>query len=102
MAGADDIEDYLARFPELQDILPAAVRSTRHYFPDAELVLELYRDPEIEDEYLVLLVRSNRYDRETMERIRLAESAFIERLTGRNGWLQITTDFRKKADRDEL
>jgi hypothetical protein len=54
----------------------------------------VYRDPEIDDEYLALYVRLSRYDDTVMERIAAAEAEYLDRLAGKSGWIQLTTDFR--------
>jgi hypothetical protein len=57
--------------------------------------LELYRDPEIDDEYLTLYVRQRRYDAdkllEEIEDLRAGSQAALRETSG---WLLVTTDFR--------
>lgn len=94
--------DYLTQYPGLVDVLPKAVAAARAHFPEAQLVMDLYQDPEIEDRYLVLYVRLKAYDDSVLERLEQAESAFIHLLEGTEGWLQLTTDFRVAEDKDAL
>jgi len=90
-----EIRDYLLQFPELIEVIPLAVRATLNHLPKAQLFLKVYRDPEIEDQYLVLYVRVQRYDESVMERIEAAEREYIDLLIGKEGWLQLSTDFRE-------
>lgn len=89
-----ELQEYLLRFPGIVDVLVAAVRAVKEHFPEAKLLLGVYRDPEIEDRYPFLCVRLKRYDENFMERLEAAEAKFIGRLTNTEGWLQLTTDFK--------
>lgn len=91
--NAEKIQDYLAEFPDLIEVLLRAVRAVKKYLPGAQLILKVYQDPEIEDRYLALYVRLPQYDEKVMERIEAAESEYIEFLADSKGWLQLTTDF---------
>jgi hypothetical protein len=95
LRDAQRIRDYIVEFPDLIEVVPQAVRAAKRHLPEAQLILEVYRDPEIEDRYLALYVRLPRYDEKVMERIEAAESEFLDRLAGAEGWLQLTTDFGK-------
>jgi hypothetical protein len=83
------------------------VNAAKRHFPEAQLVLDLYIDPEIDDKHLVLYIRMWDYGDSVMEEIReareelgrfidrmeKAESEFLHKLVGKRGWLQLTTDF---------
>ena len=88
------IREYLLQFVDLAEVVSHAVEAAKQHFPEAQLVLEVYRDPEIDDEYLALYVRLSRYDDTVMERIAAAEAEYLDRLAGKSGWIQFTTDFR--------
>lgn len=52
------VECYLADHSALQSLLPLICERVRAEFGgDVELSLELYRDPEIDDQYVTLFVR---------------------------------------------
>ena len=90
----DQIRNYLLRFPGLLDIIPKAIHSAKERFPEGQLTLNIYQDPEIEDQYLVLYVRLAHYDETTLDRLQKAEAAFLDALSDREGWIQLTIDFR--------
>jgi hypothetical protein len=94
IANKPQIREYLLQFVDLAEVVPHAVEAAKQHFPEAQLVLEVYRDPEIDDEYLALYVRLSRYDDTVMERIAAAEAEYLDRLAGKSGWIQLTTDFR--------
>lgn len=98
----DRIIDYLLQFPELLEVIPIAVQATLEHLPEAQLTLSLYRDPEAEDRYLTLYARLKRYDESLVERIEKAEARFLDLLADREGWLQLTTDFREAEGEDVL
>jgi len=94
----EEIHDYLLLFPDTVDVLPKIGKSARAHFPTAELSLELYRDPEIEDEHLVLYVRLPEYKKEDVKNL-LEEIHKVVRenkgiFVGKKGWLLFTTDFK--------
>ncbi|RMH32665.1 MAG: hypothetical protein D6687_09465 [Acidobacteria bacterium] len=96
---ARQIRDYIAEFPDLIGVIPQAVQAVKKHLPEAQLILKVYRDPEVEDRYLVLYVRLPRYDEKVLERIEAAETEFIDRLADVKGWLQVTTDFGEPESR---
>lgn len=102
LGESDQIVEYLLQFPNVLDVIPLAVRSAQKYFPEAQLVLSLYRDLEAEDRYLALYVRLKRYDESVIERIEMAEAEFLEYLADKEGWLQLTTDFKEPEVEDAL
>ncbi|RMG51407.1 MAG: hypothetical protein D6723_10735 [Acidobacteria bacterium] len=87
--------EYLLQFPDLIEVIPQAVDAAQSHLPEARLFLEVYRDPEIEDQYLVLYARFQEYDESVVDRIEAAEREYLDLLTDKEGWLQLTTDFRE-------
>jgi hypothetical protein len=106
------VRRYLYKFNDMIDVVPEAVNAAKRHFPEAQLVLDFYEDPEIDDRYLVLYVRLWNYDKSVMERVREArtelksfidllektEAEFLHRLVDKRGWIQITTDFQKPEE----
>jgi len=89
----DSVAGYLSQFNELLDVIPRAVNAARKYFPEADLVMDVYQDPEIDDRYLVLRIRLECYDDSVIERLEKAESEFLGELAGKRGWIQLTVEF---------
>jgi len=89
------IREYLLRFTELLDVIPEAVDAAKKHFPEAQLVMDVYQDPEIADCYLVLYIRLKHYDDSVIERLEKAEAQFLGQLVNKEGWIQLTTDFRE-------
>ncbi|HKV40380.1 MAG TPA: hypothetical protein VJX67_14300 [Blastocatellia bacterium] len=58
------------------------------------LSLDLYHDPEIDDQYLVIYVRQPHYEPDILDQIDLVSEVFSEDLAALSGWLLVTTDFR--------
>lgn len=90
-----DVERYLAEHAALQSLLPRICEHLRAEFGrDAELSLELYRDPEIDDQYLSLEVRQDHYGADIIERLDRLSEQFADELERCTGDILITTDFR--------
>ena len=85
--------EYLLRFIDILDVIPQVVAAAIKHFPEAQLVMDVYQDPEIDDQYLVLYVRLKNYDN-FVERLEKAEAEFVNQLANKKGWIQLTTDFR--------
>jgi hypothetical protein len=91
----ESICDYLNKFPDIIDIIPKAVNSAKKHFPNAQIVLDLYIDPEIDDKYLVLYVRLKEYEGSVIELLDKARLEILDELKDKKGWIQITTDYKK-------
>jgi hypothetical protein len=87
--------EYLLRFPGLLDVIPKAVDAATKHFPEAQIVVDVYQDPEIADNYLVLYMRLKHYDDSVIERLEMAEAEYLDQLVNKRGWIQLTTDFRE-------
>ena len=93
--GSARTRAYLKSHPDLAAILPAACSEARKEFgEEAELTLDVYRDPEIDDHYLRLAVRLPSYDETIMARIEQVLQPFEAELSNASGYLLVTTDFR--------
>ena len=98
------VYDYLLGHPDMSAILLPVCKAVKEKFRNqAQLSLEVYRDPEIDDEYLTLYVRQEEYDENIMNEIKKVRASFEELLAGKSGWLLTTTDFMapKKHDNDK-
>jgi hypothetical protein len=86
---------YLDKHHDLAEVVPSVCGKAREEFGDeAELMLEVYRDPEIDDRYLKLRVRLPTYEVGTMARLDGVSAPFDEDLCRVTGYLLVTTDFR--------
>jgi hypothetical protein len=91
-----EVDGYLSSHPELGRLLPNIGAMARQAFgPDAELSLEVYQDPEIDDAYLTLYVRQETYGADLMDRIEMVSRSFDGSLEKVSGYFLITTDFRR-------
>ncbi len=91
----DELHEYLFSFPEIVDVMIDIVMTAYRELPKAGFTLQVYRDPEVDDQHLVLFARFQSYDEFTMEKIKEVRKAFRERLAGKKGWILLTTDFQK-------
>jgi hypothetical protein len=90
------ISNYLASHRDLAKILPSVCEQARREFgQDAELRLEVYRDPEIDDRHLTLYVRLPAYENNAIvARLDRVTQPFEDELCSASGYLLVTTDFR--------
>jgi hypothetical protein len=87
------IRHYLSRFIDLIDLLPIAVSIAKKHFPESSIVLDVYVDPEINDSYIVLYIRLSQYKDSFIDKLAIAESELLPLLVGKEGWIQMSTDF---------
>lgn len=91
----DEVRDYLMHYPDITGLLLPVCELTRQQFgSQVQLAIEVYHDPEIEDEYLTLYVRPKKYDADIMKRIKEIRAKHERKLVGKSGWFLVTTDFR--------
>ena len=90
-----EVRSYLESHPDMYVVTNGICKAARREFgPEAFLTLQVYRDPEIEDEYLALYVRLRAYGADTLRRIRSVADALDNELCQTSGSILITTDFR--------
>lgn len=95
MTKHDEVASYLRRHPDMAPVLRTASTATLALADaGAQVSLELYRDPEIDDEYLVLFVRHEDYDDCILDAIDAVAADYEAALANASGWLVVTTDFQ--------
>jgi hypothetical protein len=102
LKNLDKIRDYLLQFPDVMDVIRKAINAAQKHFSEAQLIMDLYEDPEIEDYYLVLYVRLKNYDDSFVDRLKEAQAEFISDLVNKEGWVQLTTDFRTPGEKSAV
>lgn len=91
---ADEVTEYLLRFPELITIVsPMCAQLRTKFGRTAQIILQMYFDPEIDHHYLTICLRLDDYHTDFMEQIELIHEAFDDQMTSVSGRLLITTDF---------
>lgn len=90
------IIDFLSSCPDMINLLLKVSLDARVIFnEDTQISVELYVDPEINDEILTLYVRQNIYEGDILDNIENFRSKYEFEISQRSEWLHITTDFRK-------
>jgi hypothetical protein len=90
----DNVCAYLDHFPDVAHVLVAIAQSTRKEFgPEAKLTLEINRDPEIDDKYLLLRVVLTEHSPDVMERIRAVAAAHEDQLWDKKGHILLMPDY---------
>lgn len=89
-----EVRNYLSGHADMVHVvLDVCGMAWERFAGEAQLSLELYRDPEIEDEYLSLYVRQGHYSEDIVSRIEDVRSECQELFAGKPGWVLVTTDF---------
>jgi hypothetical protein len=89
-----EVSEYLLAHLDLSCMIPMICsKLIKAFSEDTKLFLEIYRDPEIHDEYLTLYIRKNEYEDMILDRIDEVMSEFEPALGSASGWLLVTTDF---------
>lgn len=88
------VRDYLLRYPDMTDVVALVCDlAADHFEPGTQLSMEVYHDPEIEDEYLTLYVRQDRYREGLLDTVDSLCELCERELAQGSGWLLVTTDF---------
>jgi hypothetical protein len=88
----DEVKEYLAHYPDMVDILPKAIEAAKRHFPEKEVVVDVYQDPEIEDCYIEVKVLGCELNDVNLDRLTDAEREYIDELAGKEGWIQLNLD----------
>ena len=98
LAKPEAVREYLAQFPDVAPVVANHLRAARTEFGNsAQVFLDLYRDPEIDDEYLRVRVRLSHYGEDFLRRLRSISDARDEDLSRISGYVSVTTDYHPAA-----
>jgi hypothetical protein len=90
-----EVRAYLDQHSDMYGVAEEICKATRQQFgPEAFITLQVYRDPEIDDEYLRLRVRLRSYGPDMTQRIRSVSAPYESDLCDKSGSIIVTTDFR--------
>ena len=102
MPRREVVATYLGRHPDTVSVVAslaaALVREFEH--EPAQIELDQYDDPEIDDHYLTFWVRLPAYDEAFMERLDKVSRTADDPLATSTGYVLITSDFRGLVDDD--
>ena len=95
----DGVAGYFRQHPQLEGLVARIAAALRSRFGDGtELVLTYYRDPEIDDRPLTLLVRRPQYQPGFIAEIDAVMEAFEDERDRFDGLLVVSSDYRLKRD----
>jgi hypothetical protein len=90
-----EVRAYVNRFP---DIVPVARQAcdlvVTEFAGKAKFSLEVYVDPEIDDDYLMLYVQAGGYDAAINQALESIFAIYSEDMTDGTGWMMVMQDFR--------
>jgi len=78
-------------------VLFAANRARSRFKSAVQLSLEVYHDPEIDDQYLALYVRQEEYDDNIFDVIDGISEEYENMLSESEGWFVLTSDLHPPA-----
>ncbi len=86
---------YLIAFPEIIDILKQ-LPGLLHNFSNknTQISLELYQEPEFDDEYPTIYIRQKSYEEDILDKIDEINQLIEPDLLGMSVWLLVNTDFQ--------
>lgn len=91
------IRAYLLDHLDMLDIVVKACDTASVRFSEAQLILMVYRDPEIDDKYLMLCIRKDEYSDDFLDALHAVYTCHALELSNKSGWFQVTTDFAPPA-----
>jgi len=90
------VRRYMKSHASVIPLLPDVCQRVRGEFgSETELALDEYRDPEIDDRYLILSLRLPNYELDTMDRIERVNQTIENRIKPNTAYLLVTTDFQQ-------
>lgn len=95
-----ELRNYLFRHVDMLKLLiRASDLAFSRFGARAHLSLEVYQDPEINDEYLTMYVRLQKYDSTVMKQIKEIRKEYADLLKDASGWFLLTTDLKAPNSR---
>jgi len=90
------VSEYLDQHADITGPLARACQLIRGQLPaSTQLALELYRDPEIDDQYLTLYARASEYGPDFGRELDAAAEKHLDYTVGLSGRLLVATDFQR-------
>lgn len=90
------VMNYLRQHPDMAQLaIHAAALARQDLGCATDLSLEMYSDPEIRDEHLVLYARREQYDSAFRKGVRRVADQLSPCLEAASGWLLVATDYRQ-------
>jgi hypothetical protein len=87
--------NYLMAHRNMLDVLLfACILTDEKFGKTSQISLELYSDPEIDDQYLSIYVRQASYEPDILDKIDTISNEYLEAMDIDLGYLIVTTDFR--------
>jgi hypothetical protein len=103
VADRKSVNNYLKAHSSFGESVNVLCDYARQAFGNsAELALHLYRDPEIDDQYLTLYVRLEEYTPDVLDRIESVNKQFADLQNGLDDQIFLTTDFRRPGENHVL
>ena len=88
------VREYLVIYSDMTGmLLPMGEALMAHFRGEAQISLEVFQDPDADDEFLMFTIRRASYPENILDQIDSIVSSFEEPLSVRDGWVLITTDF---------
>lgn len=94
--NVQEVWDYLLKYDNILGIVWIAVKLALEKFgKNSQLSLEVYHDPEIDDQYLALYVRQEEYDGNIFDVIDEISEEYEDMLSESEGWFVLTSDLHQ-------
>jgi hypothetical protein len=103
LSDAQEVSLYLTHYPQLAQLLPKICAEIRQALGwEVELSLDVYKDPEIDDRYLTLYARKQKYEPDILDRLQAVSESFNHRLEEVPGYFLLATDFSAPRGTDAV
>ncbi len=87
------VRDYLISHLDLAGKIPAiCLLAKKRFKTEAQLSLEMYVDPEIDDGHLKLYIRPDEFTKEIFKKIEEVSKVSSSWIMGISGWIHVSTD----------
>jgi hypothetical protein len=94
-----EVRDYLTRHPDITNLLTRFTAMAQDAFGTrTRMALAVYRDREVDDEYLTIYIDRAGAGKDVLARIERIYTSLSEDLAHRSGWILVTPDFREHRE----
>jgi hypothetical protein len=88
-----EVGRYLSKHKDMVNVIRDITTSAQKKFKGSTLALKLFKEPEINDEYLALYVSPKEYGEQTQNLLDEILDNFSEQISNKSGWISILTSF---------
>lgn len=84
-----DVQEYIKDHRGIKEAVNAMINASKEVFPNQPSELSVYRDPEVDDSWVLLTVAFGEYPEDISMRLNKVKQAYLPLLKNSEGWCSV-------------